>query len=317
MANYNAGDVIRLMRAATGISQEELSDGICSVQTLSRIEHGRHKVKQSTYAQLMARMGRDTRKNYALCAGKDMELLEERIELEDALSKHDYKEADRYLRMLKRKIEDTKISRQYVGRMEGVIDYSLRRIDAQEYVRKMDETIRITVPHYEKYLYIEKKEQTYPFTELEVLTLMSLANAYGNINKAHEGIRIFDALLLGLEEGYMDADSVCKLQMLITRNYIQLLGQEGRYQEALENARVLLRSVIRNNYGRMIPVILSEVSMNMRKVYMNNGENVDIIMSDIKKMLRQAYYIAAARDDEVILKIIQKYYYECFAEGVR
>ena len=52
----------------------------------------------------MARMGRDTRKNYALCAGRNMELLEERIQLEDALAKHDYKEADRFLRILKRKI---------------------------------------------------------------------------------------------------------------------------------------------------------------------------------------------------------------------
>lgn len=316
MANYNAGDIIRLMRTAAGISQEELSDGICSVQTLSRIENGKHKVKQSTYALLMARMGRDTRKNYALCAGRNMELLEERIQLEDALAKHDYKEADRFLRILKRKIEDTKISRQYIQRMEGVIDYCLGRIDAQEYVRKMDEAIRITVPHYEKYLQIEKKEQTYPFMELEVLTLMSLANAYGNVNEPHEGIRIFDVLLLGLEEGYMDIDSVRKLQMLIRRNYVQLLGQEGRFQEALECARALMQSVIKNNYGRMIPVILSEISMNMRKIYMNNEGKMDEILPDVKKMLRQAYYIAAARDDEVIQKIIQKYYFECFANEV-
>ena len=70
MANYNAGDVIRLMRNAAGMSQEELSDGICSVETLSRIENGKHKIKQSTYAALMEKMERDTRKNYALCAEK-------------------------------------------------------------------------------------------------------------------------------------------------------------------------------------------------------------------------------------------------------
>jgi transcriptional regulator with XRE-family HTH domain len=38
MANYRVGDVIRLTRKAAGITQEQLSDGICSVETLFRIE---------------------------------------------------------------------------------------------------------------------------------------------------------------------------------------------------------------------------------------------------------------------------------------
>ena len=33
MANYKAGDVIRLTRNAVGMTREELSDGICSVET--------------------------------------------------------------------------------------------------------------------------------------------------------------------------------------------------------------------------------------------------------------------------------------------
>lgn len=43
MANYRAGDVIRMTRNAVGITQEDLSDGICSVETLSRIENGDRK----------------------------------------------------------------------------------------------------------------------------------------------------------------------------------------------------------------------------------------------------------------------------------
>lgn len=316
MANYNAGDVIRLMRNAAGMSQEELSDGVCSVETLSRIENGKHKVKQSTYAGLMAKMERDTRRSYALCTGKDMELLEERIQLEDAVAKHDYKEADRYLRILKRKIDDSKISRQYVERLEGVVDYRLGRIDAEEYVRKMEETIRITVPNYEKYLRIEKKEQAYPFTELEVLTLISLAIAYGHIEEPSKSIQIYDVLLLCLEEGYMDADSVKKLQMVIRHNYIISLERVGKYQEALEEAKRVLLSAVANNYGRILSDILVSISWNMRKIYKDNNYNIEDIALDVRKMLRQAYYIAAARDDYVQVKIIKKYYFECTGESI-
>ena len=43
MANYRAGDVIRLTRQAVGMTQEMLCENICSVETLSRIENGKHK----------------------------------------------------------------------------------------------------------------------------------------------------------------------------------------------------------------------------------------------------------------------------------
>ena len=49
MGNYNVGDMIRLSRIAKKMTQEELSEGVCSVETLSRIENGKHKVKSDTY----------------------------------------------------------------------------------------------------------------------------------------------------------------------------------------------------------------------------------------------------------------------------
>ena len=148
------------------------------------------------------------------------------------------------------------------------------------------------------------------------MTLISLANAYGDIGQPQKGIQIFDMLLLCLDEKYMDGESVSRLQMLIKRNYIKFLEWSGRYHEALDIARMLLKSVIKNNYGRMISVLLSEVSWNMQKICIDNGETIEDILPDIKKMLRQAYYIAAARDDEVNLRIIKTYYYGCFEEEV-
>lgn len=316
MANYRAGDVIRLTRNAAGMTQEQLSEGICSVETLSRIENGRHAVKQSVYEQLMARMERDTRKNYAVCVSKDMELLEERIWLEDALSKHEYEKAERYLDIVKSKIEDSSISRQYVERLEGVVGYQLGRIGGEELVQKLEKAIKITVPYYEYHLYIENKEQVYPFTELEIYILISLASAYGYIGQPHKSIQINEALLSCLKVGYMDENSIIKLQMVIENNYVKALERAGKYQEALEKARKVLKLAVINNYGKMLPPALLEISWNIRKICNDSGGNLDDIEQDTKRMLRQAYYIAAARKDYVTLKIIKKYYLKCFAEGV-
>lgn len=314
MANYRVGDVIRLTRKAAGITQEQLSDGICSVETLSRIENGKHAVKRETYSQLMARMGRNTSRCYALCMSKDMELLEERIWLEDALAKFDYREADRYLSILKRKIADTPMNQQYIARIEGILDYYNKRIDAEEWIKREEIAIRITVSEYEKYLFIEKKEDAFPFTELEILTLLSLANAYSENEKPDIAIRIYDALLLGLEEEYMDFISVRKLRMVINFNYVKSLEQRDEYQKALDKGKKLLEDAIKFDYGRMIPMALGGIVWNMNKI-IEKGNNANEIL-EIKRKLRQAYYIAAARNDRANVNIIKNYYKESYGEEV-
>ena len=49
MSNYRAGDVIRMTREYIGISREELSDGICSPQTLYRLECGKTREKYGAF----------------------------------------------------------------------------------------------------------------------------------------------------------------------------------------------------------------------------------------------------------------------------
>ena len=132
MANYKVGDIIRMTRKLIGMSQETLCDGICSVETLSRIENGKHRVKKETYKCLMARMERITGKNYAICTSDDMELLEERTHLEDALTKFDYVEAERYLNLLKTRVSDNILNKQFIRNTEALINYYNGRISAEE-----------------------------------------------------------------------------------------------------------------------------------------------------------------------------------------
>lgn len=57
MSVQDAGVLIREARLKAGLTQEKLSDGICSVLSLSRIENGTAGVSPSTFQALMARAG--------------------------------------------------------------------------------------------------------------------------------------------------------------------------------------------------------------------------------------------------------------------
>lgn len=57
MEYYEIGDVLRNARLRHGLTQEELSFGICAVSTLSRIENGVSEPRGNTFRRLMRRMG--------------------------------------------------------------------------------------------------------------------------------------------------------------------------------------------------------------------------------------------------------------------
>ncbi len=57
MRLYSVSKVIRNARRKAGLTQEEASEGICSVQMLSRLETGRTDVSYGIFAALMRRLG--------------------------------------------------------------------------------------------------------------------------------------------------------------------------------------------------------------------------------------------------------------------
>lgn len=60
MKMYHVGDFIYESRKRSGLTQEELSEDICSTGTLSKIENGRREPTIAIYQSLMRRLGEST-----------------------------------------------------------------------------------------------------------------------------------------------------------------------------------------------------------------------------------------------------------------
>lgn len=300
MSNYRAGDIIRLTREYVGMSREELSDGICSPQTLYRLELGKTRVKKDLYARLMAKMERVPEKNYAVCVGKNMELLEERELLEDAMRDYDYEKADEYLKKLKEKADDNLITKQYVLKAEALLDYYCKRSDGEETIKKLEKAIRITLPDYEKCL-----QKKFPFTEQEIMNLMSLANAYAHTDKYEKAITIYQKLLECLDMEYILGEYVEHMKMIITRNLLIAYFSIEKSQEALKLNERCLELAKDNNEGREYHILLSDkaaIILGQIEKGERDGKDIDLV----RKYLRQSYHLAAARDDEKSAEIIKE-----------
>lgn len=310
MANYRTGDVIRLTRQAVGMTQETLCENICSVETLSRIENGKHKVKRETYRRLMERMERIPEKNYAICTGKHMELLEEKVDFEDAVSKFDYEKAEICLQRLKQKIGDGVLNEQYLKMVQTIVERGNNSIDVRECTMQLEDAVQMTLPHYEQYI-----DKVYPYTEQEILILMNLAAEKRVEKQYEEGVRIYRALLRSLQAEYMMERDRVVLEIMIMRNMALIYGETEQYEESNQLLKKAIQLSKDIDYGHMLPTALWQLAWNMMH-QIENGERDKAEIACVKAYTRQAYYIAAARDEYMHLKLIKNYYESKFNENV-
>lgn len=309
MANYRAGDVIRLTRNAIGMTQEQLSEGICSVETLSRIENNRQGIGIEVYGLLMAKMERNPLRSYAICSSTDMRIAEEKKALEDAVAKVDYEKAKVHLMKMKSMMSATNYNQQYLGRFEALIAYHTKEIEENELIEQLDKAIRLTLPEYEKYL---ESEDVFPFTEQELMTLMSLANAYMLAERNMESLYIYESLLKCLEGKYIDNDTIRRMKLVVMANGNKVLGILGKHDVAIERAQDIIEQACRYNYGHVLSNALVSLVWNTKQE--NRNELIDNKL--MKQKLRQAYYIAVARKDVFYINMIKKYYIELFEESI-
>lgn len=306
MANYRAGDVIRLTRNAVGMTQEDLSDGICSVETLSRIENNRHKIKRDTYRKLMEKMGRGVHDNCAVCMGADMALLEEYTLFEDAMTKREYDTAKRYLTRMRGKISDSLTDRQYLKRVEAMLAFYLGEYSAQELAAQLQEAMQMTIPDYADYLWGEKGDKVYPYREQEILILMGMGTVHSAMGELEESITIYETIIRSLDAGYMDAKNAAELKLINLANLSLSLGKLGWHEEALANSQEGLKMAVSRRYVHALVELLMEVAWNRLKLAKKMDESAEARqeLSVSKKMMCQAYYLAAARKDTYNQKLI-------------
>lgn len=309
MSNYNVGKMIKLSRQALGISQEELCIDICSVETLSRIENGKHKVKRDTYQKLMERMGRDSEKSYAALSFRDMNKYELEKKIRNEISRDNYKLADKYFSQLKEYLYDTILNQQYIIRTQAVIDYYMDKISADKFVEDLEKSIRVTIPNYEIFL-----EKVYPFTQQEITVLMNLSTAYSLIEETEKGIKILEMLLRCLEVGYMSEKDVSLNKTVILSNLSKKYGSIEEHEKAIELCNRGIEICKKYRIINELPNLLIEKSWNMMK-QIEKGQRDKKYINSCKKYLYQAYYCAEARKEKVTMNVIKNYYESYFNEN--
>jgi len=71
LAMFNANILVRELRKASGLTQEQVAEGICSRQTISAIEKGKRKPDWYTFSNIMRKLNIDPALYYSDIASED------------------------------------------------------------------------------------------------------------------------------------------------------------------------------------------------------------------------------------------------------
>ncbi len=288
MGRYRLGDIIRMTRKSLSITQEQLSDSICSVETLSRIENGCQNPTRDTYELLMERMGRIRSRAYSMLSVSDLKVLEKMKQFEDLAKLYDFKSADDILSEIKTKIDNSILDQQFIIRAENLINFYLHRIEPEKYLEGVERAIKFTIPQYGK---ISLSNWPLSFSEAMLLISISIANA--EKKDYNKSILVLNEAYSALNQSYMDEQQRAILQVTIATNLSKAYGIIQRHEKAIEIANEGIVICKKYKLGNTLPNLLYNIAWNKEKL-IDMGVLLPNCKDECLLYLKQAYYIALA-----------------------
>lgn len=300
MGRYRLGDIVRMTRRSLSITQEQLSEDICSVETLSRIETGRQNPSRDVYELLMERMGRIRDRAYSMLSVSDYKVLEKMRQFEGCIHTYDYHRAEYILEDIRGMLGGTNLDRQFIIRAESLVKYRLKKIDTDEFLEELHKAISITIPRYG-----EISLANWPLTYNEATLLLNISTAYSEKEEYKKGIDILEEVNSALKQSYLEEEQRLNMQVTILFSVSKLYGLIGENLKAIETASEGIAISKEYKIGNALPHLIYNYVWNKEQL-IEKGVLSPENKRECINYLKQAYHIACA---------LQQAYMEQFIKG--
>lgn len=220
------GDYLKKAREKNYYSQDELSEGICSVESYSRIENGRNP-SRNNYKALTEKLEIEERSYYDLLRTGNLDAIRIRRKINAAYSRRDYEKMKEYLEELKKILgNECKLNRQYLDYIEIKGKYGTKEITAEECYEALIKILGESID----YEVVLEEENTLTQLEINILIFIELMEMQrGNVERAR---RLLEYIINQREiEPTMDAFQYYDVR-LAKLNLAKILMDTGEEEKA-------------------------------------------------------------------------------------
>lgn len=282
MSLYTIGYIIRQKREERGVSQEELAEGLCSVPTLSRIEHGQRIPSKSHFTAFMERLGYGIGDADVFISKEEIEIHELQFRIRQEGILHRYSRIKPLLAELETLIHkngDDPVYLQFLT-ANKIFCEDKSSFPAQS-IPAIENALRITVP---RYGHVNLQNLFLSFDELTCLNAIALY--YCENNLVSKGLQMYSEIKEYMEEKIINPEERMRLYPAIVYNMSNYLGRSGYYQECID---LCCNSIpILQKYGRAQKIYL----LNYNIAWCYEKLDKDFYQDKIIKLLLQSYYFA-------------------------
>ena len=233
MRKRRIGDLINKVREDQNITQKQLCDGLCSVQTLSNIESGDRMPDVFLVEYLLQRLGISPDDLETILFDNEYRKVELRDLIEEKIEQGFLREAEKILEENVKLSRDS-IERQYYYQIKAILaSEKNNHIESLEYIE-----MALASTHTE-YAQIGKKLMLLATKEIELLCMM--ADEYLLIENRAEAQRIVKFLVQYLEKGFVQDMELVKTypKVAYLTNYFagnkkERIDSISRYEKAFQ-----------------------------------------------------------------------------------
>jgi len=285
-------DIIRTNREQQHISQEELSFGICSVSTLSRIETGVHAPGRATYEALMERLGQDPELFPSFLSEREVSVFRLKHQISKLIFVERYEEAERLLDELDSSLKLEHVYKQFVLYIRALL-IRKKGQSSEDALVAMKRVADMSIRNHSSDMIIHQV-----LSKDDVKILNSLAISYYNAGEQSKGIDLLYALKNYIERKVVDDDGISHLYTTILYNLSKWVGLKGHLNEAVRLCGIGIQRCIDYNAYYSFSGLLY-----------NKGYLLVMLgrMDEARKYIQESYYLDRARGELELCEIVERF----------
>lgn len=289
-------ELLKDMRLARGWSQERLSEGICSWETLSRIERGRRRPHRKNLYRMYRKLGLDREKYYSFIQTDDFSLCEKVHESKMMWFRGDKDDSSALVEEIAKKLDlAMPVNRQFVETQRLWDAIRKGETAGKEAIQEAERILRITMKDYKGIVYRT------PFRQ-ECMLLNQIALCMRQDKRVEEAIALWEQILDKFEASEVAPEHHAVSQMLIYMNYPGALEVSGRLEKSRQEALKGIRLMLKCQRGDVAAVIMA----NLACVYEKLDTQRDAELCE--KCLRNSFYLFKYYGIEKKCKVVESYY---------
>lgn len=305
---YRFQDVIRGRRAGYDLDLPETAEGICEKREIQRLEAGEVTPKKVILIRLMRKLKFPGGNGTLAVQIGDPKLWQISGAVSDKTMFAEYgDDVKEGVETLKKEEGRNLYVDQHLKELEATTLYSRKEISAEENQQRLWEALHMTMPKKEP-----EELREWVFMKREAAILNVLAHSYDKLGKQEEGIKWLYLLKDYYERQVFSIEHYRDNYELTLRNLGNMLGNIGRYQEAIEVEKIAIALALRSGRGNILRITLYDMGWNMEQLWADGIYTKE----ESCRYIRAALAFAKFYEKEDIIKQIKEHLKRVYGEVI-